>query len=88
MITGRSNYSSMTKKLKDLGIEVDLINNPDKAKEPNISVLIAGQYFKDKNLNKYADLNDIIKISRLVNGGNNGLSERIRYYNNALKVLV
>lgn|SRR3990167_5189749 len=86
-LTGKSNYRSMTKKLKLLGFNVDLVVNPELAKEPNISCMIAGQYFKDKKINDAADNCDIIKATRLINGGLNGLKQRENYWLRALGVL-
>lgn len=86
-LTGRSNYTIMTKKLKGMGFDVDLVENPEKAAEPKYSALIAGQYFKDRNLNAYADVGDIDTISRKVNGGDHGILERKAFYLKGLEVL-
>ncbi len=86
-LTGRTNYTKMTQKLANLGFNVDLINEPELATRPDISAIIAGQYFKDRNINKYSDDGNITKVSKLVNGGTNGLDRRIKTYDIALKVL-
>ena len=39
------------------------------------------------NANAIADNEDIKKLTKLVNGGDNGLAERINYYNKAIKQL-
>ena len=39
-LTGKANYAKATKKLKALGINVDLIANPERAMEPPIAALI------------------------------------------------
>lgn len=87
-LTGRHNYEVMTKKLNNIGVNVNLVEHPELAARPDISTFIAGQYFKDHNLNKLADNGDIVGVTRGVNGGTNGLSQRISFYNKALTVLV
>lgn len=39
-LTGKSNYAKATAKLRALGIDVDLVANPDRAMEPMIAALI------------------------------------------------
>lgn len=86
-LTGRYNYTKFNQKLNALGITADLVNNPEQASRPDISTLIAAQYFADHNLNKLADNGDIVGISQAVNGGNIGLDHRTSFYNKALEVL-
>lgn len=86
-LTGRANYTSMTKKLNALGINVNLVDTPELATRPDISAIIAAQYFKDRNLNRFSDAGNIVAVSRGVNGGDNGLDHRIAVYNTALTLL-
>lgn len=87
-LTGRFNYTSMTKKLNAIGIVVNLVDNPELATRPDISAIIAAQYFKDHKLNSLADSGDVVGITRAVNGpGMLGLDRRIAYYNRAVEVL-
>lgn len=73
-LTGRFNYIDMGKKLG-----VDFVNNPKLAGQFPWAVLTAAQYWKDKNLNVYADIGDINTITKRINGGYNGLADRKRY---------
>lgn len=75
-LTGKDNYRAYGKKLG-----VDLLNNPDLAAAPAIALEIACLYWNDRNLNRYADKEDIRAITRAINGGYNGLEDRIKYYN-------
>lgn len=76
--TGRFNYDKYGK-----AINVDLIRQPDRAADPAISILIAGEYWKAKGLNALADADDIEGITRKINGGLNGLSDRKAYLEKA-----
>ncbi len=81
-ITGRYNY---TKYGRMLG--VDLIKEPTLAATPKIAVKIALLYWRDRNLNKYADLQDIRAVTKRINGGYNGLADRKRRYETLLESL-
>ena len=74
-LTGRWNYTDMSKKLG-----IDLVNNPELAADPKVSMQIAARYWKDKGLNKLADKNDLNAITKRINGGYNGLKDRKRYF--------
>ena len=82
-LTGRANYTDMSKK-----IGIDLVADPEAACKPEVSTMIACQYFKDRNLLKYADAWNLDEITARVNGSAKlHLSERIKYSNMALGVL-
>lgn len=70
-LTGRANYISYGDKLG-----FDLMNNPSLASTPEVSVLVALEFWKSKNLNEAADRDDIVFITKRINGGTNGLDDR------------
>lgn len=70
-LTGRANYRDYGKLLK-----ADLENNPDLAAEPVLSLRIACEYWKGRKINAACDRDDLITVTRLVNGGTNGLDDR------------
>lgn len=78
-LTGRGNYESFTKYSG-----IDIVKNPDLASRLDISIQIACWYWTKGsswgNLNKYADKNDILSITKGINGGTNGLKEREKHY--------
>lgn len=78
-LTGRGNYEKF---FKYSGI--DIVTNPDLASRIDISIQIACWYWTKGsawgNLNKYADKNDIVSITKGINGGLNGLEERKKQY--------
>lgn len=74
-LTGRYNYRKFGK-IMNLPLEEE----PEIAAEPLTSLHIACAYWQDRNLNKYADVDDIQSITRKINGGLNGFDDRKRYY--------
>lgn len=70
-LTGRANYGQMS---KILGI--DLVNNPGLASTPEISVQTALEYWKTRKLSKWAKEDNVEKVTKLINGGYNGLKQR------------
>ena len=79
-LTGRNNYTAFAEdEFEEPGF---ILDNPDMvALEKDIAIKSA-LWFWDKNgLNDLADSKQITKLSRRVNGGDNGLQERIRLFN-------
>lgn len=81
-VTGRANYAACGKALG-----IDLINNPELLEQPKYAVDSAGWYWDTRNINAACDVDDIVKITKLVNGGTNHLTERTNYYKKAKSVL-
>lgn len=81
-LTGRSNYITFGNL-----IGVDLVNNPEMAEDPKISVQTALEYWKNRDLNKWADRDDIETITKRINGGLNGYPHRKELYAR-MKVLI
>lgn len=80
-LTGRSNYEAYGRH-----IGVDLLKKGNEelvAKVPRYAVGVAFWFWQKRNLNRYADADDIHAITRRVNGGFNGLEERIYYLQRA-----
>lgn len=78
-ITGRANYQKLS---DDTGI--DFINHPELLLEEANSLIAAIWYWNSRGLNKYADKDDVLSISKVINLGNakakgtpNHLSDRI-----------
>jgi putative chitinase len=73
-LTGRANYADYGKALG-----VDLVNNPTLAAQPALSLKIACEYWKRHNINADCDRDDVQAVTRKVNGGLNGLADRIAF---------
>lgn len=69
-LTGKAQYEEMGKKLG-----VDLVNNPDLAKDPAISAKIAVAHWKSSGADKAAMAGDQDRARKLTNGGTNGLAD-------------
>lgn len=72
-LTGRSNYRRYGA-LLGLDLEAD----PELAKDPAISLAVAFAYWRERRINEAADADDVVRVTRLINGGRNGLAERTR----------
>ncbi|WP_196140699.1 LysM peptidoglycan-binding domain-containing protein [Aliikangiella sp. G2MR2-5] len=82
-LTGKDNYSRFTQTMK-----IDFVNNPDwVADNPDYSVAAACWFWCDKNLNKAADKDDLLNITKRINGGTNGLDDRKVYLTKAKAAL-
>ena len=76
-LTGRSNYTLLGKQLLDQGlIAVSLKDAPELAAEPVLSLRIACEFWKSKNINAACDGDDVLRVTKIVNGGTNGLDDR------------
>lgn len=81
-LTGKYNY----KKFGDsLGISLSEV--PDFLETFDGAVISACWYWENKDLNYYADNDDIKSITKLINGGYIGLEDRIRKYSKILEIL-
>lgn len=85
--TGKTNHLRVQRRMKDFGIDVDLMKNPRLLCEPRLAVLSACIYWQDKKLNALADKDDLKAITRKINGGENGIEDRRRYLDKA-RVLI
>lgn len=81
-ITGRANYRTYG----DL-IGQPLTDQPDLALQYGVGSQIAVAYWAQRGLNRLADLDDLTGITRAINGGLNGLQDRSRLYDRAIRAL-
>ena len=81
-ITGRANYSTCGEALG-----LDLVNQPTLLEQPQHAAMSAAWFWSTKGLNTLADRGEFVKITRRINGGLNGLEDRIQLWDKAKKVL-
>ncbi|MDK8186736.1 MULTISPECIES: glycoside hydrolase family 19 protein [Sphingomonas] len=70
-VTGRDNY----RRFGQL-IGVDIESQPDRAAEPAIAMAVACAYWTSRRINAAADRDDVEAVTRLINGGLNGIDDR------------
>lgn len=81
-LTGRDNYTAFGKTLNMSAEQViDYVTTVKGALESAL------WYWNSRNLNAAADAKDIVKMTKLVNGGTIGLEDRKKHYEHALEVL-
>lgn len=81
-LTGRANY----KKYGEL-LGLDLESVPELAESSEHCFRIAGGFWKTHGLNELADTGLFKTITKRINGGTNGLPERIDFYEKALEYM-
>ncbi len=81
-ITGKYNYDKCGRALG-----VDLVAHPELLADPMQACRSAAWFWARNGLNALADEEDVVGITRRVNGGLLGLDERMAYYHTALEVL-
>ena len=81
-ITGRANYAAC-----GVALGLDLLAAPQLLEQPVAACRSAGWFWQSRGLNRLADAGDQERITRRINGGINGLAERLALYQVARKVL-
>lgn len=81
-LTGRDNYTAF-------GLTIDMTAEQviDYVQTKKGALESACWYWNSRNINAACDTNDIVKMTKLVNGGTIGLEDRRKHYEEALKVL-
>lgn len=70
-LTGRANYRRVGRQ-----IGIDLENHPEIVSHPSLGLLVGCVYWADRKLNAKADADDLMGLTRAINGGTNGLEDR------------
>ena len=71
MITGKDNYTTLS---KDTGI--DFVKKPQLLEQMDYAIMSGGWYWNKNNLNTIADKDDILTITKRINGGTIGIESR------------
>lgn len=88
-ITGKANYEAFRDWCRAKGYNPpDFVAHPDLVNTDPWEGLAPLWYWSTRNLNSYADRNDIETITKKINGGKNGLNDRIDYYGRIALVLL
>ena len=81
-LTGRCNYSAAS-----AATGIDFLKNPELLSEPDNATRVSCWWWQSKGLNELADKGDFRRITKIVNGGYNGWTDRLNFYNRAKEVL-
>jgi putative chitinase len=79
-VTGRSNYGRLA---GQMGLK--LLDDPDLLLDPMTAARATVQFWRNRHINLAADADCINEVTRLVNGGENGLDDRKTRYQAALR---
>lgn len=73
-LTGRETY-------REIGriAGIDLETNPDAAAKPENAIKIACAFWTWKNINPACDVSDFTAVTKKINGGTNGLNDRLQW---------
>ncbi len=82
-VTGKDMYQAVSKELS-----LDLITRPELLEQPEPAMMSAGYVWRLKKMNAFADAGDIKRSTKALNGGFNGLKERIDLYEKALTIIL
>lgn len=81
-LTGKNNYTAFANSIgRPVNETIDYVKTPDGAVES------ACWFWKTNHLNEIADREDMVTLTRRINGGTNGLEDRIKHYHHAKEVL-
>lgn len=81
-LTGRSNYNACGG-----SVGHDLITDPAWLETPDGAIASAGWFWAQNGLNKLADTGDFVAVTKRINGGTNGITDRTRLYNIAASLI-
>ena len=81
-ITGRANYKAC-----GAALGLDLVTHPELLEQPLNACRSAGWFWMSHGLNELADAGDQVKVTRRINGGTNGLADRLALFEVAKRVL-
>lgn len=81
-LTGRANYRKYGELLR-----LPLEDHPEMAASPQVGFRVAGCFWSVTGCNHLADTGNMRAITKKINGGYNGLTHRMEYYNRAMRVL-
>jgi len=89
--TGRSNYAKLRDRLRARWPQSEVPDfeaTPEVLEQPEWAAISAADFWGMKGLNALADRGAFLDVVKRINGGTNGIEDRMRLYNEAKKALV
>lgn len=84
-LTGKDNYRAFGREIEQ---ENEVLADPDLVLEPEFAALSAAWFWERNGLNELADQENVLAITKRINGGTNGLEDRERLLEQALAVFL
>lgn len=81
-VTGRANYAKASAALGP-----DFVAKPELLEQPEWACLSAAEFWHRNGCNELADKDDVVALTRRINGGTNGIDDRKRLLEKARNVL-
>jgi len=81
-VTGRANYTACM-----MALDIDCVEHPELLEQPMNACRSAGWFWRTHGLNALADAGDQVKVTRRINGGTNGMADRLALFAVAQRVL-
>lgn len=81
-LTGRDGYRTYGKLIGQ-----PLEEQPNLMLQAEVSAAVCGAYWHTRGLNRHADKGDMIAVTRGINGGENGLDDRLTRYRKVIPLL-
>lgn len=82
-LTGLANYIAAM-----MALGIDCVEHPELIEEPENACRVSAWFWKAHGLNELADIGNFEKITRRINGGLNGETQRIALWEIAQKIIV
>jgi putative chitinase len=80
-LTGKDNYLAFS-----MACDNEALTNPELVEEPALAAESAGWFWDRNKLNALADAQDVVGMTKRINGGTNGLDHRQQLYAGAISV--
>ena len=77
-ITGRANYAQAGAALR-----VDIVDNPDLLEQPALAARASAWWWRAHGCNELSDHHEYLSLTRRINGGTNGLADRLARWEKA-----
>ena len=81
-LTGKANYTAFAE-----SIDTPLEEIPDYLLTFEGATQSACWFWETNNINQWADKGDVLQVTKIINGGTNGLQDRTEKYNRIIQIL-
>lgn len=87
-LTGRSNYQNFADSIEVDGRPLNIDEVPEYLETFEGAAQSACWFWETNKLSEIADKDDILTLTKKINGGTIGLNDRIKHYNHALSIMM